>query len=251
MRCLWVAVLSAIAPLALGGVASGADLPDAPPPQPPIAPVMLPAYNWSGFYLGIAGGLAYGRSQQINTDPSSPTLGLALTNPYNVSGGLVGGELGYNWQFGNWLIGAEADMSWVDQSGTTSDIPPFNTAVTQTSKVEWLQTDRVRLGGLVTDRWLVYATGGFATGGMEAVRPANTVTYTQTQTEFGWTAGAGAEFAVIPHLSVKFEYLFVDLEKQKFFMPNILAPGGGVLLEGRSIGITDNIVRAGVNYKFQ
>jgi outer membrane immunogenic protein len=109
----------------------------------------------------------------------------------------------------------------------------------------------VRLGGLVTDRWLVYATGGFATGGMEAVRPANTVTYTQTQTEFGWTAGAGAEFAFIPHVSVKFEYLFVDLEKQNFFMPHILAPGGGVLLRGRSIGITDNIVRAGFNYKFQ
>jgi outer membrane immunogenic protein len=250
MRCSltisWALALVAVAPLALGDAARGADLPAAPP----IAPAMLPAYNWSGFYLGIAGGLAYGRSQQINTNPNVATFGLPLTNSYNVSGGLVGGELGYNWQFGNWLVGAEADMSWVDQSGTTNDIPPFNTAVTQTTKLEWLQTDRLRLGGLITDHWLVYATGGFAAGGMEAVRPAGAVTYSQTQTEWGWTAGVGTEFAVVPHWSVKVEYLFVDLEKRNFFSPQIVLPGGG-LLDGRSIGITDNVVRAGVNYKFQ
>jgi outer membrane immunogenic protein len=248
MRCLWVITLTAVAPLALGDAAWGADLPVAPPP--PVAPIMQPAYNWSGFYLGIAGGLAYGRSQQINTRPTDPNFGLPLTNSYGVGGGLIGGELGYNWQFGSWLIGAEVDMSWVDQSGSASDIPPFNTTVTQTSKVEWLQTDRLRLGGLVTDHWLVYATGGFAAGGMEAVRPAGPVTYTQTQTEFGWTIGAGTEFLIVPHWSVKIEYLFVDLEKQNFFSPQIALPGGG-FLNGRSIGITDNVVRAGINYKFQ
>ena len=248
MRCSWAMLLIAAAPLALGDAARGADLPAAPPPQPPpIAPAMLPAYNWSGFYLGIAGGLAYGRSRQINTDPNVVNFGLPLTNTYGVGGGLVGGELGYNWQFGNWLIGAEADMSWVDQSGSTNDIPPFNTAVVQTTKLEWLQTDRLRVGSLITDHWLVYATGGFAAGGMEAVRPAGAVTYSQTQTEWGWTAGAGTEFAVFPHWSVKVEYLFVDLEKRNFFWPQM---GGGILV-GRSIGINDNVVRAGINYKFQ
>ena len=250
MRCSWIVVVIAVAPFALCDVASSADLPAAPPLQPPITPAMLPAYNWSGFYLGIAGGLAYGRSQQINIDSSVATFGLPLTNSYGVGGGLVGGELGYNWQFGNWLVGAEVDMSWVGQSGTTNDIPPFNTSVTQTTKLEWLQTDRLRLGGLVTDHWLVYATGGFAAGGMEALRPAGAVTYSQTQTEWGWAAGAGTEVAVLPHLSVKVEYLFVDLEKQNFFAPHIVLPGGGLLL-GRSIGINDNVVRAGVNYKFQ
>ena len=141
-------------------------------------------------------------------------------------------------------------MSWVDQSGTTNDIPPFNPAVVQTSKLQWLQTDRLRLGGLITDHWLVYATGGFAAGGMEALRPAGPVTYTQTQTEWGWTLGAGTEFAVIPHVSVKVEYLFVDLEKRNFFYPQIATPNVGILL-GRSLGINDNIIRAGINYKFQ
>lgn len=247
MRCFRVVVLTAVASLALSDVARSADLPAAPPPQAPIAPAMLPAYNWSGFYLGVAGGLAYGHGKQIDTDPADARAGLALTNPVGVGGGLVGGELGYNWQFGNWLAGAEADMSWVDQTGTANDIPPFNTAVTQTVNIHWLQTDRVRLGGLVTDHWLVYATGGFAAGSIEAVRPDGPVTFSQTQTEWGWTIGAGTEFAVVPHWSVKVEYLFVDLEKRNFFWPS----AGGGALAGRSLGINDNVVRAGINYKFQ
>ncbi len=78
-----------IALMALSGAAAAADLSRAPPPAYyPKAPVMVPAYNWTGFYFGINGGGAFGTSAWDSTGSR------------NVSGGLVGGTVGYNYQFG-------------------------------------------------------------------------------------------------------------------------------------------------------
>ena len=65
------------------------------------------AYNWTGFYLGANGGGGWGRSWWSGT-----------STPVNFSGAQVGGTAGYNWQFGNTVLGLEGDMDWSNLKGT-------------------------------------------------------------------------------------------------------------------------------------
>src|SRR4051812_8054093 len=80
--------------------ANAADLPRRGVAMPTKAQAYAPVYNWTGLYLGLSGGGTWGHSSWSN--PS--------TGDFNVSGGLVGGTVGYNWQTGNIVLGAEADL---------------------------------------------------------------------------------------------------------------------------------------------
>src|SRR3972149_2021826 len=96
------------------GTASAADL----PAKAPIykAPVAV-AYNWTGCYLGVAGGGNWGRSRHENS--AGP-----ITDSFNLSGGIIGGTLGCNYQFDRtWLVGLETDFSWTNKRGSSVDIP--------------------------------------------------------------------------------------------------------------------------------
>jgi outer membrane immunogenic protein len=83
--------------------AGAADLSVAPlykaPPAPPS--LLTPAYNWTGLYFGVNGGGGWGRSWW-----SGNATGV------NVSGGLIGGTVGYNWQTSNVVLGVEGDVDW-------------------------------------------------------------------------------------------------------------------------------------------
>ena len=74
-------------------------------------PIVL--YNWTGFYVGINGGGGWGRSD--HTDTAGVTTG-----KFNISGGLIGGTVGYNWQNANWVLGLEADWDWASINGSTT-----------------------------------------------------------------------------------------------------------------------------------
>ncbi|MGC2079198.1 MAG: hypothetical protein WA728_24860 [Xanthobacteraceae bacterium] len=75
--------------------ACAADMAVKAPPPPASA-----SFSWTGFYAGIAGGLAWGKSQFFDADPTNQAnhLGLPITNKFDVSGGIFGGMAGYNWQ---------------------------------------------------------------------------------------------------------------------------------------------------------
>jgi outer membrane immunogenic protein len=62
--------------------------------------------------------------------------------------------------------------------------------------------------------------------------------------EYGWTAGAGVEVAFADQWTAKIEYLFVDLGKVTCSSTSEFFCGTG------SMTLTENIVRGGVNYKF-
>src|ERR1035441_6968515 len=116
-----------VAAPALGMVqaSSAADLPVKAPVYK--APVVAPLYNWTGPYIGIAGGYGWGHSNQ--TDPGISTTGTTgTTGPadgsYLVSGGILGGTLGYNWQQGPWVFGVEGDYSWADINGSSNVCGP-------------------------------------------------------------------------------------------------------------------------------
>ncbi len=106
-------LLPSAAALALAGAvgtASAADLARRPPPPPPTkAPFVVPAYNWTGAYIGINAGYGFGRSKWDGLPAS-----------FDVKGGMAGGQLGYNWQFGQFVYGVEGDGDWSDLRGTAN-----------------------------------------------------------------------------------------------------------------------------------
>src|SRR5438105_6987671 len=108
MKRAVVALVSLLTvPLAVSSV-QAADLPPGYAAPIAAAPIYNSIYRWSGFYLGINGGGAWGRSQWDGVDK------------FNVSGGLIGGTVGYNWQFGTLLAGLEGDIDWSGVSGSTN-----------------------------------------------------------------------------------------------------------------------------------
>src|SRR5262245_20609416 len=86
-----------------------ADLPARVVKAPP--PVIAVAYNWSGCYIGAAGGWAWGRSTHDLAGNATDT------GPFNVNGGIAGGTLGCNIQTSQFVFGIEGDGSWVGKNG--------------------------------------------------------------------------------------------------------------------------------------
>ena len=108
---------AALGLLAFAGVtATAADLPR----YQPVAPVYNPVYYWTGFYIGINGG------------------GI---NKFDLSGGLIGGTIGYNWQVGQIVVGAEGDIDWSGVKGTTTAL----CAAGCETRNKWLATVHGRL----------------------------------------------------------------------------------------------------------
>src|SRR5262245_28160196 len=233
MRCVTSRVLLAgVGLAALIGSAFAADLPPRYNPVPPSTPYLAPVYNWTGFYIGINGGGAWGRS-----DWTAPAFPAFNTGNFDVSGGLVGGTIGYNWQAGNWVYGIEGDIDWADISGSTTFACPVGCQTSNT----WLGTARGRIG-YAYDRFLPYVTGGVAFGD---IRARLGVIDVANDTNVGWTAGAGIEFAVANNWTMKAEYLYVDLGD--FNCGTVCGvPAAAV----DNVSFRTNIFRGGINYRF-
>jgi outer membrane immunogenic protein len=224
MKHTFLAGLVVLAAGAMAGAAAAADLGARYRQQPYLkAPPYNPAFSWSGFYLGLNGGGGWGHSAWDRTG------GLDL------SGGVIGGSAGLNWQTGQVVLGVEGDVDWSGVTGTTVTGCPVGC----TTRNDWLGTVRGR-AGYAFDRFLPYIAGGLAFGDINA----STAGFSgASQTNLGWTLGAGMEVAIVGKWSAKAEYLHVDL---------------GSFNCGLSCGlaITDNVslreelVRGGVNYRF-
>ncbi|MGH6672321.1 MAG: outer membrane protein [Xanthobacteraceae bacterium] len=218
-------VLACAGVLALGGVAAAADLPPAAGPGPYYkAPVYAPAYNWSGFYLGLNGGGGWGRSTWTHT------------GGFDTSGGLVGGTIGYNYQVNQAVLGVEGDIDWADINGTTS-VAGCPATSCKTSD-DWLGTIRGRLG-YAAGRFMPYITGGAAFGDIKGSGPGLAGV---DNTNAGWTAGGGIEFAIAGHWTAKAEYLYVDLGS--------VSCGVACGAATQNISFKSNLFRGGINYRF-
>jgi outer membrane immunogenic protein len=219
-------VTTAFGILAATAAAMAADLPYRN--QMPVkAPAYAPVFNWTGFYIGVNGGGAFGTS-------TYNFAGLASTG-FDTSGGLIGGTIGFNYQMGSVVFGVEGDGDWSSISGNSLCLGGLFTCQT---KNDWLATVRGRVG-YAFDRVLPYVTGGAAFGDIKVGVPAQTIDTTNT----GWTLGGGIEYAFMPNWSAKFEYLYVDLG-------NV---GCGLACAGivpTKVDFTTNVVRAGLNYRF-
>jgi len=203
----------------------------------------VPVYNWSGVYLGINGGWGFGTAKW--TIPVQPAFPTGSSGDFNDNGGVVGGTAGVNWQTGGFVFGAEGDWDYsAINTGTTATI--CNISGTCQTGNNWLATFRGR-AGYAADRVLFYGTAGGAFANMQTVFNGVTTTHEQA----GWTAGAGIEWAFAENWTAKVEYLFVDIGSGSV---NCVATVCTAANLGNAIPIsaslTENIVRAGINFKF-
>lgn len=226
IKTLWLASVGFTALAAASALAADV-LPSRPMPMP-RAPVYVPFFSWNGFYVGLNAGYGFGDSSW-----TEPVTGIGTGN-FNVSGAMVGGTLGYNMQFGSAVFGIEADIDWSNVKGSSTTNCPLECETRNT----WLGTVRGRIG-YAFDRFLPYFTGGGAFG---EVKGDVTGVNVASKTPFGWTLGAGLEYAFMSNWSAKLEYLYVDLG-------TLQCPATACAVT-TDIAFKTGVVRGGLNYKF-
>ena len=236
------------------------------------APPAVRADRWAGAYVGANGGFIGSSNNSIGntgTDDGVGGLGTALATgaiPSSVGlgyqGGLLGGTTGYNWRISPlWVAGLETDFDGAFAKNTTTiAIPAFAPQASSfTRELEWVGTFRGRVGVTPVSPLLIFATGGLAYGETQLgsnyicspCAPAPVPPAPTAHTSFGWTAGAGVEWAFAPQWSAKAEYLHVDLGTINNFISYgyNFDNGGNSSSMNSAARETMNIVRFGVNYK--
>ena len=171
------------------------------------------AYNWSGVYVGATVG--YGWADTNVTDLDFYSFSSFGDTEFDFdSDGILGGVfVGANWQSGNFVYGVEADISATDIENTVENTMIPGSGESFSNNIDWFGTIRGRLG-YAMDRTLVYATGGVAFADVESSYndPLDDTFFIASDTAWGWTIGAGAEYALTDNWTLRGEYLYVDLE---------------------------------------
>jgi outer membrane immunogenic protein len=259
-------VLMSVTVLAGGRTAIAADL--APYYRAP-PPVLVPLFTWTGFYVGgNIGGAATSINELWSPLPSSTTFGAFPITGSTGGASFAGGfQAGYNWQFApTWVAGIEGDWSWADARGNINQpwvLNPTGTVVpgsvtSMSSTLDWVSSIRARLGFLITPTLMVYGTGGAAWGKIDYAAsnfapatppPPYTTSTAFSNTQSGWVAGGGVEWAMTPNWMLRGEYLFYSLGG----FPSVVVPSTNypALPSGYSWSNTNvGVGRVGLSYKF-
>ena len=211
-------LLSGVAALGLvaAGAASAADLPSRKGPV--VAPVYVPVFTWTGFYVGANAGYGWGN---VNAN--------GFANVGDLDGFVGGGQVGYNYQMGQFVVGLEADLQAADLS-SGNNLGLINV------KTDYFGTVRARVG-VAFDRFMPYITGGWAYGNVKTSIPGIGFSSDRSHTG-GYAVGAGLEYAVTNNIIAGVEYLYVDLGEKNILGANT------------KIGTDFSVVRARLSYKF-
>jgi outer membrane immunogenic protein len=273
MRASFKAIATAaFAAMAASSVASAADM---APRYTKAPPPIVEVWTWDKFYVGLNGGYSWGRSDTSGTFYNALTgvqLSPTESSTIDLDGWLFGGQIGKNWQFGNWVVGLEADGQWTDEKGgrgftcatgvacnNVTFGPGFGVAPTTTfnQHIEWFVTLRPRAGVLITPSALLYVTGGLAVAGINtdgvisgftvASLPTS-VAWNNDSTKWGWVIGGGVEARLGGNWTGKLEGLYMDYGSVSG--SPVLATSAIPLRFDYSSKVTDVVLRAGVNYHF-
>ncbi len=248
-------------------VSSAADWPVAAPQvYRPIPFIPRQAVEWTGLYFGVNAG--YGWAQG-STDTSfngefqggTTTLfglgatelsGTSLGGSGKPSGAIAGGQVGFNWQAGMAVFGAEFDAQWSGQQASFAVACTGGCTATEAVRIRSLLTGRARFG-LAFDWIMPYVTAGAALANLSddltvTVGGVTGSFQSHSGSALGWTAGAGVDIALWSNWSTRLEYLYVSIEdfSTSARIPNVLGLGS----TAKGIDFRDNIVRVGLNYRF-
>lgn len=241
--------------------------------------------SWTGFYIGANAGYgfsdnsaaAYTANDQNAALSTCGSEGCVPASPLSFKGGMVGGQVGYNYQFNErWLAGIEADYDFSNLRGSGNSTFLLDSAgpatATTNISVDSFGSVRGRIGYLPNNSLLIYGTGGLAFGRVStnATMSAdggfmrfgygyfcdrsmpNCFIGTSSRISVGWTAGAGTEFALTDHFTAKFEYTYVDLGSTKG-LAAVATNSLGFAPSSFAVDMATrfNVVRVGLNYHFE
>jgi outer membrane immunogenic protein len=270
----------------IGTPVFAADMAVKAPPPPPPAPV----YSWTGFYVGVNAGGAWGHSS-FSTDPgcnrvaatgsvfcntgafapNGPVVAAAGSGSFSPASFTGGAQVGYNWQAGYIVYGLEGDFEYLHlkASSTVGGLYPVpflgnRFVVNDAINTNWLATIRGRLGYTYGPNLLLFATGGAAFSDFKVTSsysdnavgggfPGGFGFGVSSAVKTGWTVGGGAEWIFAPQWSVKVEYLYVDLGNKSI---NVQLNNTDVPTDVHAqlmivnANLTTNIVRVGLNHQF-
>jgi outer membrane immunogenic protein len=260
----------------MAGMSFAADLPASGPYRPGPFMVRQPV-EWTGLYFGANAGYGWGKYSSNITFTGSGASG--LTNPVPLfpgtsinivvpgptelsgtriigsgspSGAIAGGQIGFNWQAGMFVFGAEIDGQWSGQENTFTVACGASCTATESIKIRSLATGRGRFG-LAFDWLMPYVTAGAALvnglNNLSMTVAGTTASFAPlSHSTLGWTAGAGVEVALWSNWSAKLEYLYISANGATKVapIPNAL----GVGFASTPGDYRDNVVRVGFNYRF-
>lgn len=214
-------LLASAAVLAVAGTASAADI-VRPAPARVVAPV--PVFSWTGFYVGVQGGGGWS-----STESDSPA-------DFDISGPYIGAHIGADWQFSGLVLGIVADANW---SGIHGERNCDCVGGITTQDLDWFGTVRGRLG-FALGNWMPYITGGWAWG--QGTRDNSNASGSVSVNVSGWTAGAGAAWAITNHWVASAEYKYLAFGSDFYDLP-----GTGF---DPTVSMNTHTVQLGLSYKF-
>ena len=217
-----VCVIPALAAMVLAAPTQAADLPiyEVVADDAVIGEIIS---SWDGFFVGVNAGYASQKNRGNFVGGLRPSF---------EANGFIGGiHAGYNYQIGYLVLGVEADYSYLDVNETVA--APLGNFDTETN---WLSTVRAR-AGVASNGYLFYLTGGAAFTNIKTTYQGVGI----SNSDMGWTAGAGLEMAVGNNISIRGEYLYVNLGEHNATY--------GATTAGYSTDM--HIARAGLNYHFR
>lgn len=200
--------------------AMAADFASVPAPlEGPVTRLTRPAYSsFDGFFVGAHVGGAFRPGTGLNVPANVAILGLPLNNPAASAASrsgysaLFGAYAGYNWTFGNYLLGAELvgdyapnSMHWqgpIVLAGT----PPTVTTARYGMKLEGALQSRAKLGYLISPSIATYGFAGIGVDFVSLRGQVNGVTASASSAPATFGVGAGVEWMAFGNFGVRTEY---------------------------------------------
>jgi outer membrane immunogenic protein len=233
MRRLSLAGFGLLTVLAMPVAATAADMPLKAAP-----PALPPAFSWTGFYLGGEVGGVWANGSLYDS-----LHGFDVSTSHD---GFIGGaDLGFDYQFNNFVLGVESNFDWTSLSATGAGvaIPGIGT-LQGSANTKWITTVAGRFG-LAYNQMLFYGKAGVGWVGNTATITNLTTgaSLSASNTRTGGLLGVGAEWAFNPNWSAKIEYNYIHLDSWNFSGPIIPADTWTVHRNVETLMV-------GINYRF-
>ena len=189
-----------------------------------------PAYNWTGFYMGLHGFYGAGNNDDWDDYESGSSgtswrcVGTSLRADHDIDGWMGGAFVGYNYQFPfNLVVGIETDINTGKISG--SGRAPDDPTITVNTEMSWVGSTRFRVGYAIY-RFLPYLAMGVTYGEADIYEKVGGIKYGEKNTYFGWNPAIGLEFMIVRNLIARAEFAYYSFDTERSNV-DPRAPGTG------------------------